>query len=176
MTKSIVLGSGCFWCSEAVFTVIEGVKSTQPGYSGGKVENPSYERVCDGDTGHAEVTKVDYDPEVISLSELLDIFFTMHDPTSLNRQGDDVSEQYRSVIFYDNEDDRIAIMRKMEETQKSYSKKMVTAVERLKNFYPAEEYHKDYFKKNPSRSYCSAVIRPKVDKIKHTYSQFMVRT
>jgi peptide-methionine (S)-S-oxide reductase len=176
MTKSIVFGSGCFWCSEAVFKVIGGVTSTQPGYSGGSVENPSYERVCDGDTGHAEVTKVEYDPEIISLSELLDVFFSMHDPTSLNRQGDDIGEQYRSVIFYSNDDDRSVITQKIEETQKDYSKKIVTAVEPLRNFYPAEEYHKDYFQKNPSRPYCKAVIAPKVNKIKHSYSEILVRT
>lgn len=176
MMKSIVLGAGCFWCSEAVFSTIEGVRSTQPGYSGGTVENPSYERVCEGDTGHAEVTKVDYDNETITLEELLDIFFYMHDPTSLNRQGEDVGEQYRSVIFYDDEKDREVIMRKLEEAQKDYPKKIVTAVERLRNFYPAEEYHKDYFRRNPGRPYCRAVIRPKVDKIRHKYNQILVRT
>lgn len=175
MTKTIVFGSGCFWCSEAVFSIVKGVKSTQPGYSGGAVKNPSYELVCEGNTGHAEVTNVEYDPEEISLEELLDIFFSMHDPTSLNRQGEDVGYQYRSVIFYTNDEDASIIRRVMDETQKKYSKKIVTAVEPLRNFYPAEEYHKDYFRKNPNAGYCRAVIRPKVDKIKHTYEQILVR-
>ena len=175
MTKSIVFGSGCFWCSEAVFSIVRGVKSTKPGYSGGTVDNPSYEMVCEGNTGHTEVTKVEYEPEEISLRELLDIFFFMHDPTSINRQGGDVGYQYRSVIFYSDEDDVPLIRKAMDEAQKNYSKKIVTAVEPLRNFFPAEEYHKDYFKKKPNAGYCRAVIRPKVDKIKHTYEQILVR-
>jgi peptide-methionine (S)-S-oxide reductase len=175
MTKSIVFGSGCFWCSEAVFSIVKGVKSTQPGYSGGTVNNPSYEMVCEGNTGHAEVTKVEYAPEEVSLNELLDIFFFMHDPTSINKQGGDVGYQYRSVIFYSDEQDVPLIRKAMDEAQKNYSKKIVTAVEPLRNFFPAEEYHKDYFRKNPNAGYCRAVIRPKVDKIKHTYEQILVR-
>ncbi len=175
MTKSIVFGSGCFWCSEAVFSIVKGVKSTQPGYSGGTVNNPSYEMVCEGNTGHAEVTKVEYAPEEVSLNELLDIFFFMHDPTSINKQGGDVGYQYRSVIFYSDEKDVPLIRKAMDEAQKNYSKKIVTAVEPLRNFFPAEEYHKDYFRKNPNAGYCRAVIRPKVDKIKHTYEQVLVR-
>ncbi len=132
--------------------------------------------VCEGTTGHAEVTDVEYDPEVISLQALLDIFFTMHDPTSLNRQGGDEGEQYRSVIFYDNEQDEKVVRRAVDDVQKKYSKKIVTAVERLRNFYPAEDYHKNYFEKNPRAAYCNAVIRPKVDKIKHTYRQILVRS
>ncbi len=132
--------------------------------------------VCEGNTGHAEVTDVEYDQEAISLRELLDVFFTMHDPTSLNRQGGDVGEQYRSVIFYDDDEDERIVRRAVDEAQKKYSKKIVTAVERLKNFYPAEEYHKDYFEKNPRAAYCNAVIRPKVDKIKHAYKQILVRS
>lgn len=132
--------------------------------------------VCEGNTGHAEVTDVEYDQEAISLRELLDVFFTMHDPTSLNRQGGDVGEQYRSVIFYDDDEDERIVRRAVDEAQKKYSKKIVTAVERLKNFYPAEEYHKDYFEKNPRAAYCNAIIRPKVDKIKHTYKQILVRS
>ncbi len=175
MTKSIVLGGGCFWCTEAVFSVIEGVVSTQPGYSGGTVQNPSYEMVCEGNTGHAEVTRVEYEQDAIALKELLDIFFTMHDPTSLNRQGEDYGEQYRSVIFFDNEEDEATIRRAVDEVQKKYSKKVVTVVEPLKNFYPAETYHKDYFSKNPKTLYCSAVIRPKVDKVKHAYAKMVVK-
>lgn len=131
--------------------------------------------VCSGNTGHAEVTRVDYDPHTISLSELLGVFFSSHDPTSLNRQGGDVGEQYRSVIFYANDEDETVIRRAVDEAQKSYSKKIVTAVEPLRNFYPAEGYHKDYFKKNPNASYCRAVIGPKVEKIKHAYLPILSR-
>jgi methionine-S-sulfoxide reductase len=167
--KSIVLGGGCFWCTEAVFSILEGVEYTQPGYSGGKVENPTYENVCEGATGHTEVTKVVYDPAKITLEEILDIFFSMHDPTSLNRQGNDVGEQYRSVIFYENESDENVIKISLEENQKKFSKKIVTSVEPLKNFYPAESYHKDYFKKNPKTAYCNYVIKPKVEKVKYIH-------
>ncbi|MCL4412880.1 MAG: peptide-methionine (S)-S-oxide reductase MsrA [Candidatus Thermoplasmatota archaeon] len=175
MTKSIVLGGGCFWCTEAVFSELDGVKSSQPGYSGGSIQNPSYEMVCEGNTGHAEVAKVEYDPDVISLPELLDVFFSMHDPTSLNRQGGDIGEQYRSVIFYESEEDAAMIRRAVAEVQSSYSKPIITAIEPLKNFYPAEEYHKNYFRKNPNAGYCRAVIGPKVEKIKHTYGAIIVK-
>ena len=175
MTKSIVLGGGCFWCTEAVFSELDGVKSSQPGYSGGSIRNPSYEMVCEGNTGHAEVAKVEYDPDVISLPELLDVFFSMHDPTSLNRQGGDIGEQYRSVIFYESEEDAATIRRVVAEVQNGYSKPIITAIEPLKNFYPAEEYHKNYFRKNPNSGYCRAVIGPKVEKIKHTYSAIIVK-
>ncbi len=175
MTKSIVLGGGCFWCTEAVFSELDGVKSSQPGYSGGSIRNPSYEMVCEGNTGHAEVAKVEYDPDVISLPELLDVFFSMHDPTSLNRQGGDIGEQYRSVIFYESEEDAATIRRVVAEVQNGYSKPIITAIEPLKNFYPAEEYHKNYFRKNPNAGYCRAVIGPKVEKIKHTYGAIIVK-
>ena len=175
MTKSIVLGGGCFWCTEAVFSVINGITSTQPGYSGGTVQNPSYETVCEGGTGHAEAVRVEYDQDVISLQEILDVFFTMHDPASLNKQGDDIGEQYRSVIFYSDKEDESVIRRTVEEVQKEYSKKVVTAIKPLKNFYPAETYHKDYFKKNPGSLYCNAVIRPKVNKVAHAYSRLVIK-
>jgi peptide-methionine (S)-S-oxide reductase len=175
VTKSIVLGGGCFWCTEAVFSVINGITSTQPGYSGGTVQNPSYETVCEGGTGHAEAVRVEYDQDVISLQEILDVFFTMHDPTSLNKQGDDIGEQYRSVIFYSDKEDESVIRRTVEEVQKEYSKKVVTAIKPLKNFYPAETYHKDYFKKNPGSLYCNAVIRPKVNKVAHAYSRLVIK-
>ncbi len=175
MIKSIYLGSGCFWCSEAVFSMMEGVVSTQPGYSGGTTPNPTYEMVCSGTTGHAEVTKVDFDPEVISLDELLDVFFHIHDPTSVNRQGEDVGEQYRSIIIYDDPRDLERINEAIVRAQKEHSRKIVTAVESLRAFYPAESYHKDYFKKNPNAGYCRAVIRPKVEKVKHSYSLLLAK-
>lgn len=175
MVKSIVLGGGCFWCTEAVFSVIEGVVSTQPGYSGGTTVNPTYRMVCEGNTGHAEVTRVEYDPEVVTLSDLLDIFFTMHDPTSLNRQGNDIGVQYRSVIFYDNEKDEQVIRKKLDEVRKDHSDEVVTALEPLKNFYPAENYHKDYFKNNRTAPYCQMVIRPKIEKVQHIYPTVSVK-
>ena len=158
-----------------MFSVINGITSTQPGYSGGTVQNPSYETVCEGGTGHAEAVRVEYDQDVISLQEILDVFFTMHDPTSLNKQGDDIGEQYRSVIFYSDKEDESVIRRTVEEVQKEYSKKVVTAIKPLKNFYPAETYHKDYFKKNPGSLYCNAVIRPKVNKVAHAYSRLVIK-
>jgi len=169
VSKSIVLGGGCFWCTEAVFSILEGVEQTQPGYSGGNVKNPTYEMVCEGNTGHVEVTKIDYNPEKITLQEILDIFFSMHDPTSLNRQGNDVGEQYRSVIFYDNDSDESTIRASLREHEKKLSKKIVTSVEPLRNFYPAESYHKDYFRNNPKTAYCNYVIKPKVEKMRHIY-------
>lgn len=173
-SKIIVLGGGCFWCTEAVFSLIDGVKSTQPGYGGGTVPNPSYQQVCTGQTGHAEVTKVEYDPEKIPLEEILEIFFSMHDPTALNRQGNDVGEQYRSAIFYQDEEEGKFINKYVEEIQEKYTRKIVTSVEKLRNFYPAEDYHKDYFKNNPGASYCRAVISPKIEKIKHKYPQVAI--
>lgn len=175
MIKNLVLGGGCFWCTEAVFSIIKGVTSTQPGFSGGNVENPSYERVCEGNTGHAEVVDVKYDDSVISLTGVLDIFFSMHDPTSVDRQGDDIGEQYRSAIFFTETDQKDVIEDYIRKAQTKYPKKIVTEVSMLKHFYPAEEYHKDYFKRNPTKSYCNYVIRPKVEKILYVSPELVVR-
>jgi peptide-methionine (S)-S-oxide reductase len=162
MTKNeeIVFGTGCFWCTEAIFKRLEGVVETIVGYAGGTIINPNYETVCSGKTGHAEVTKIVFDPNVITLEKLLDVFWKVHDPTSLNRQGNDVGTQYRSIILYTNEDQRLAAERSKEKINGA-----VTEIIKLEKFYPAEDYHADYFAKNGSQPYCQMVIRPKVEKI-----------
>jgi peptide-methionine (S)-S-oxide reductase len=169
---SVVFGSGCFWCSEAVFSQLKGVVSATPGYMGGRLKNPSYEQVCSGATGHAEVVKIEFDSTLISFEELLYVFFATHDPTTLNRQGADVGTQYRSVVFYIS-----AIQKKETEdfisklnTEKKYSDAVVTEVSSAVDFYPAEEYHMDYYKRNPNASYCRFVIDPKIEKLKKLYS------
>lgn len=165
-TETIVLGGGCFWCTEAVFSMFDGVVKTTVGYAGGSTVNPNYEQVCDGNTGHAEVTMMEYDPKILKLEKILDAFFTMHDPTSLNRQGADVGTQYRSIILYTTEEQKADVLKFIKEAQKRYSKPIVTEVEKLDRFYPAEEYHQKYFEKNPYAGYCTFVVKPKVDKIK----------
>ncbi len=173
--KIVVFGSGCFWCSEAVFKQLRGVVAVTPGYAGGTVANPSYEQVCTGETGHAEVVKVEYDSEDISLDDLLTVFFATHDPTTLNRQGHDVGEQYRSIIFYLDEIQRQEaekFIAKLEE-EKIYDSKIVTAVEPLTDFYEAEDYHKDYYAKNPDKAYCQAIINPKLSKLHERFGQLI---
>ncbi|MGC8645176.1 MAG: peptide-methionine (S)-S-oxide reductase MsrA [Thermoplasmata archaeon] len=173
--RRVVLGAGCFWCSEAVFSRVSGVIGTMPGYSGGNVENPSYEQVCKGGTGHIEVVRVEYDDSYISLDRLLDIFFEMHDPTSLDKQGGDVGFQYRSVIFYEDDGDIETIEKSIGRAQGRYSRKIVTEVRKLKVFYPAESYHKDYFLNNPNKPYCRLVISPKVTKAKMEFPEIVVK-
>lgn len=166
------LGGGCFWCLEAVFDEIRGVKEVVSGYSGGSMPNPSYEQVCTGRTGHAEVVQVTFDPEVISYSEILEVFFDIHDPTTLNRQGADVGSQYRSVIFYhDARQKEIAdetIDRLSDEG--TWDGSIVTEVEPFETFYPAEEYHQGYFERNAGQPYCRAVVAPKVTKFRKRHS------
>ena len=169
MTETIVLGAGCFWCTEAVFKLFPGVKSVEPGYAGGHKSNPTYEEVCSGTTGHAEVLKVEYDPKVISLEKILEIFLAMHDPTSMNRQGSDEGEQYRSAIFYTHDADKGRIDSYIEGIKEEYKKPIVTEIRKLSVFYPAESKHKDYFKRNPLQPYCMLVISPKVRKIKKEF-------
>ena len=165
------LGGGCFWCTEAVFKQIDGVIETVVGYSGGDVENPTYELVCTGTTGHAEVCQIKFNPEKISYQELLEIFFKTHDPTTLNRQGADVGTQYRSVIFYHNEIQKNLAINFIKNLERDgvFSKPIVTQLEPLKNFYRAEEYHQNYFEKNPYSTYCIFVVAPKVDKTKKLF-------
>lgn len=161
-------GSGCFWCSEAVFSELKGVEKVIPGYSGGSVPNPTYEQVCEDDTGHAEVAQITFDPSVISFRELLEVFFSTHDPTTLNRQGGDVGEQYRSVVFYQDEKQRKAaeeIMRELT-SDGTFRNPIVTQVVPLKEFFPAEDYHRQYFKRNPGQAYCQVVIAPKLAKFR----------
>ena len=167
----IVLAGGCFWCTEAVFSIVKGVENVEPGYTGGSVANPTYEQVSSGTTGHTEAVKVTFDSKVISLEEILEIFFATHDPTSINRQGADVGTQYRSVIFYYNKTQKIiaekVIVRLNE--QKIWDNPIVTDVEPLEVFYFAEEYHKEYYKKHPEQAYCQVVISPKVAKLRQRY-------
>jgi peptide-methionine (S)-S-oxide reductase len=164
------LAGGCFWCLEAVFTAVEGVISIQSGYAGGSVPDPSYELVCTGQTGHAEAVQIKYDPQLITYRDLLEIFFFVHDPTTLNRQGNDVGTQYRSVIFYHNEEQKIAAQECIEFLEKSgVYRNIVTEVIKLEQFYPAEEYHFRYFEKHPRQPYCSLVIKPKLDKFRQKF-------
>ena len=165
------LGAGCFWCVEAVYQDIMGVESVMSGYSGGNVENPIYQQVSSGRTGHAEVCQITFDPNVISFEEILDIFFETHDPTTLNRQGNDVGSQYRSVIFYhDYVQKKIAeqVLKKYDESGK-WQNPIVTEITPFEKFYRAEEYHQNYFKNNPSQGYCRIIISPKVEKVRKTF-------
>ncbi|MHA1863727.1 MAG: peptide-methionine (S)-S-oxide reductase MsrA [Candidatus Thorarchaeota archaeon] len=165
------LATGCFWCTEAVFQQLNGVKSVVSGYSGGHVENPSYEEVITGRTGHAEVCKIEFDPEQISFEELLEVFFNTHDPTTLNRQGNDAGPQYRSAIFYHNEGQREIAERVKSELDASgnWKKSIVTEITAFDKFYPAEDFHQDYFKNNPNQGYCRYVIAPKLQKFEKVF-------
>lgn len=162
--EEIILGGGCFWCTEAAFKEIDGLVNVTSGYAGGYVENPSYREVCGGNTGHAEVIKVEYDEENIGLKEILEFFFCIHDPTTENREGPDVGSQYRSTILYQNEEQKETVEAFIEGKQEEYNEDIVTEVEELEKFYRAEEKHQDYFKKNPENAYCRIHARPKVEK------------
>jgi peptide-methionine (S)-S-oxide reductase len=163
--EALVLGGGCFWCIEAVFQKIPGVKSVTSGYAGGTTENPTYEQVCSGKTGHAEVARIEYDPAKISGAKLLQFFWDAHDPTTLNRQGADVGTQYRSAIFYTDEAQKALAEKSKAEVQKTFASPIVTQIAPLKRFYPAEAYHQDYYNNNPNQGYSRSVIKPKVEKI-----------
>lgn len=166
------LGGGCFWCLEAAFVDLIGVEQVVSGYAGGTVANPSYRQVCAGTTGHAEVIQVTFDPRRVSFDELLDVFFTIHDPTTLNRQGHDVGTQYRSIVLYHTPEQQRATIAKIEElsAQGLWPSKVVTEVVPLTVFYPAEEYHQRYFENNPEQAYCQAVVAPKVAKVRQRYA------
>ncbi len=170
-TDTATFGTGCFWCTEALFQQLEGVLKVTSGYSGGHVANPTYEQVCEKTTGHAEVCQVVYDPSKISYDELLEVFWQTHDPTTLNRQGNDVGPQYRSVIFYHNEEQHKKAEHYKAELDKSgaFNNPIVTAIEPYKNFYSAEKYHQDYYNNNGSQPYCYYVIRPKVEKFQKVF-------
>lgn len=165
------LAGGCFWCTEAAFSIIKGVERIEPGYTGGVVSNPTYEQVSTGSTGHAEAAQIFFDPKVIGYKEILEIFFTMHDPTSLNRQGADVGTQYRSAIFYHNQGQKETAEKLIDELNREgiWDRPIVTVVEPLKAFYKAETYHKDYYKKHPKEAYCQAVIAPKIAKLQQRF-------
>lgn len=164
--EKATFGAGCFWCVEAVFERLDGVQSVVAGYAGGHTPDPTYEAVCTGKTGHAEVAEITFDPSRISYAKLLDVFWDAHDPTTLNQQGADVGTQYRSAIFTHSPDQQTAAEASRSEAQKRFSKPIVTEIRPLERFYPAEDYHQDYFRLNPNAPYCRVVIKPKLDKLK----------
>jgi peptide-methionine (S)-S-oxide reductase len=165
--ESIVLGGGCFWCLDASYKLLPGVTHVTCGYSGGTLANPTYPQVCTEETGHAEVVKIDYDPAVTSLDKVLDYFWHVHNPTQVGGQGNDMGSQYRSIILYASPAQKAAAEKSRADVQKKYSDPVTTEIVPLVKFWPAEDYHQDYFAKHPDEGYCSVVIRPKVDKLKH---------
>lgn len=172
MAKEIAtLGGGCFWCLEAVYDQLEGVSEVESGYAGGHVENPTYREVCNKTTGHAEVIRLVFDNEVINFADILDVFFTIHDPTTLNRQGNDAGPQYRSEIFYHSEEQKATADAKIKEFDASgiWSDKIVTAVTTINNYYVAEDHHQEYFENNPNAGYCRIVVAPKVAKFRQKF-------
>jgi len=169
MTETITLGGGCFWCLEAVFDELKGVTRVESGYAGGHVANPSYEAVCTGTTGHAEVVQITFDPRVVSRDTILKVFFTIHDPTTLNRQGNDVGEQYRSVAFYRDDAQKASIEKAIADAGAEYSDKIVTQIVPFTQFYKAENYHQEYFKLHGTQPYCQLVVAPKVAKFRKIF-------
>jgi peptide-methionine (S)-S-oxide reductase len=170
--EKATLGGGCFWCLEAVFSNLEGVEKIESGYSGGKIDNPTYEQICSGSTGHAEVVQITFNTDLIAFQDILEVFFDIHDPTTLNRQGNDIGTQYRSVIFHHSEEQKeIAegLIKKLE-SKKTWENPIVTEVSPLIEFFKAEKYHQNYFKLNASQPYCKIVIEPKIAKFKEKYS------
>ncbi len=169
--ESATFGNGCFWCTEAIFEQLEGVTKVESGYAGGEVKNPTYKAVCTGETGHAEVIRLIYNPEIISFRELLDVFFNTHDPTTLNRQGADVGTQYRSAIFYHNESQKKEAEKMIAdlENEKIFDDKIVTEITAINNYFTAENYHQDYYNNNKNEGYCRMVINPKLDKFIKKY-------
>jgi peptide-methionine (S)-S-oxide reductase len=168
--QAITLGGGCFWCLEAVYEQVDGVRSVESGYSNGHVQQPSYQQVCEGETGHAEVVRVQFDDTKISLRELLEIFFTIHDPTTLNRQGNDVGPQYRSGIYYHDAAQRVAAQVVIDEANAELKGRVVTELKPVDNYWPAEAYHQHYFERNPNQGYCAFVVGPKVAKFRRTFA------
>jgi peptide-methionine (S)-S-oxide reductase len=171
--EKATFGGGCFWCTEAIFLGLHGVSEVTSGYSGGKLKNPTYKEICSGLTGHAEVIQVAFDPSVVTYEELLEVFWNTHDPTTLNRQGADEGTQYRSVVFYENDDQRRTAEQYKSQLEASgvFKKPIVTEISPLINFYPAEQYHQNYFALNESQGYCQFVIRPKVEKFRKQYAE-----
>ena len=173
MKEVATLAGGCFWCTEAVFAKLKGVISVMPGYSGGDKENPTYEEVCSGETGHAEVVQIKFDPDKISYKDLLYVFWKTHDATQLNGQGNDIGTQYRSVIFYHDEKQKKEAEESKKEAQGSYKDQVVTEISTFKNFFPAEDYHREYYLKNSSAPYCRLVIDPKIEKLKKDFKSLL---
>lgn len=174
-TSQAILAGGCFWCTEAVFLKVRGVQKVIPGYIGGRRPNPTYEQICTGHTGHAEAIQIDFDPEVISFEMLLNIFFATHDPTTLNRQGNDIGTQYRSAIFYIDQAQKQAAEQYLEQlkTAEIFEAPVVTKLEEATVFYPAEAYHHNYYNRNPEQGYCSFVISPKVSKLRKYFADWL---
>jgi len=173
--ETIYLGGGCFWCTEAVFDRVRGIVDVESGYANGHLDHPSYDDICTGQTGHAEVVKLDFDPAVISLRDVLLIFFGTHDPTTLNRQGNDVGTQYRSAIFTTHAQQTAEAQALLQEMQneKAFDAPMVTQIESLTNYWPAEDYHQDYFLQHPGQGYCAFVVGPKVQKFQKAFSRWL---
>ncbi len=171
--QTATFGGGCFWCTEAVFLEVRGVESVVSGYAGGHVKNPTYEQVCGAKTGHAEVIQIEYDPDQVSYEDLLEIFFQTHDPTTPDRQGNDVGPQYRSAIFYHTDEQKQAAESFIQKLNDSgaFPAKIVTEVTPINNYYPAENYHQDYWANNPANPYCQMVVRPKVDKFRKQFAE-----
>lgn len=169
--ENITVGGGCFWCTEAIFREIKGVEKVESGYAGGSTVNPTYADVCSGRTGHAEVVQITFNPDIISLTKILQIFFATHDPTTLNRQGADIGTQYRSIIFYRNKQQKAVIDKVIDELKKlkAYSQPVVTEVVPFESFYRAEDYHQNYFRQNPQQAYCRIVINPKLEKFRKVF-------
>jgi peptide-methionine (S)-S-oxide reductase len=173
--ETATLGAGCFWCVEAVFDDLKGVEDVVSGYSGGQTENPTYRQVCDGTTGHAEVAEIRFDPSVISFKDILRVFFSVHDPTTMNRQGADIGTQYRSAIFYHNDDQKCDAEEVVKEItdEAVYDQPIVTEIVPFEKFWPAEDYHQEYFANNPNVPYCAAVVSPKVKKFRQKFSDLL---
>jgi len=171
--ETFVLAGGCFWCLDSAYVQFRGVEDVTCGYTGGHKPNPSYQQICDGNTGHAEVVSVTFDPEQITSEQILDIFFTVHDPTQLNRQGADVGDQYRSAMFYSSEEQKQVFTDAVERAKEIWGEKIVTEVTALTENFEAEEYHQDYFEKNPNQGYCLAVIAPKVSKARANFTSLL---
>ena len=174
-TEIAIFGGGCFWCTEAVFKTLKGVISVEPGYAGGIVANPTYEQVSSGKTGHAEVIRIEYDPDKISFESLMTVFFASHDPTTPNRQGNDVGEQYRSIILYTTESQKSEAMKFIEDLNNSnvQGNLIVTEIRPLEKYYPAENYHKNYYETHPDNSYCEIIINPKLEKVQKQFTQLL---
>lgn len=173
--EEAILGGGCFWCTEAVFRMLKGVISVTPGYAGGSMPNPSYEDICGGATGHAEVIRIEYDASIINFETLLTVFFATHDPTTPNRQGNDVGEQYRSIIFYTTAEQKEIAEKFIADLNVSHmgGKQIVTEVRPFEKFYEAEDYHKDYYAKNPDKGYCQVIINPKLQKVQEKFAELL---
>ena len=171
--NSFVLGGGCFWCLDSTYMQFKGVHDVEVGYMGGASSNPSYEQVCDGNTGHVEVAKVIFDESIVPAEVILDMFFTLHDPTQLNRQGNDIGSQYRSAMFYENDEQRILFEAARDRASELWGPAIVTEIVPVETFWMGEEYHQDFFEKNPNQGYCNAVVAPKMAKVRAKFTEFL---